>query len=221
MKTIVILLVIFLLIIGFLKLLDKARPSKTDGDGKPKTRTGFKIIGAILLIFFAVVIGFAFLRPGKKKEENQVTTSDDGGWRPDAFAQGGTFKIGETWEISGMWKMTVNSVKEYDERSQFIEKNPAAVYVVNYTIENIGYERNGDSGLYLPMDTYIKDSSDRNGYSYPVPISDDLMARPTYKGAKNQIEVGIGVETAGTFKIGVKTADPNGNLQSALFIIEP
>lgn len=221
MKTIIALLIFFLVIIGLLKLLDKIRPPKKDVDGKPQTRTGFKIIGAFILIFFVVVLVFAFLGPKKTAEKSQEMALTDTGWKPDTFAEGGTFKIEETWEVDDMWKVTINSVRESSERSKFADKNPAAVYVINYTIENTGYKKDGNGSLYLPLDTYIKDSAGQNGYAYPVPTSDDLMPRPTYEGKKNQMEVGIGVDTAGDFKIGVKEIDSNGKLQSAVFIIEP
>ena len=61
------------------------------------------------------------------------------------------YKIGETWVVEGQWKLTVDSVEEVQERNEFSDKQPQAVYIVTYTYENLGYESEYSDGLYLSM----------------------------------------------------------------------
>ena len=39
------------------------------------------------------------------------------------------FNIGETWTVDGQWSLVVNSVTATEDRNEFAETNPAAVYV--------------------------------------------------------------------------------------------
>ena len=47
-----------------------------------------------------------------------------------------TYKIGESYVVEGQWKITVDSVETTDDRNEYSDKNPAAVYLVTYTYEN-------------------------------------------------------------------------------------
>ena len=49
-----------------------------------------------------------------------------------------TYKIGESYVVEGQWKITVDSVETTDDRNEYSDKNPAAVYLVTYTYENLG-----------------------------------------------------------------------------------
>lgn len=131
-----------------------------------------------------------------------------------------TYAIGETWIVDGQWKVTVNSVEETADRNPYSEKNPAAVYLVTYTYENIGYvDRNGImDGLYISMDDTIVDATGKMGYSYPG--DQTLYAQETPVGATCEAQVCIGVDNAGSFKIHVTHYDGNGNKQSAVFSID-
>ena len=40
------------------------------------------------------------------------------------------YKIGETWVVEGQWKLTVDSVEETQDRNEYSDKQPAAVYIV-------------------------------------------------------------------------------------------
>lgn len=73
--------------------------------------------------------------------------------------------IDDTWEVPGLWKVKINSIKATDDRNEFEERQPAQVFVLNYTYENLGYE--GDSmDLYIIPDRYMDDSR-KMGYDYP------------------------------------------------------
>lgn len=115
-------------------------------------------------------------------------------------------KVGETWTVDGLWKVTINSVTETEERNTGIsyggEKNPEAVYIVDYTYENLGYEDDYSKGLCIRLEGYcsqIVDSDSEMGYEYDLPG----LTSPDYVpvGARMTAQVAIGVNHKGTFSI--------------------
>ena len=129
-----------------------------------------------------------------------------------------TYKIGDSWVVEGQWKVTVDSVEETSDRNEYAEQNPAAVYIVSYTYENIGYEDDVMDGLYISLEDGIVDSAGKMGYSYPGDIS--LYPQETPIGASCEAQACIGVDNAGNFKINFNTYDGNVEKQSAVFDIE-
>ena len=129
------------------------------------------------------------------------------------------FNIGETWKVEGQWSLTVDSVSETEDRNEFEERRPAAVYIVDYTYTNIGYEDEYGlmDGLFFGMEDSIVDSTDLMGYSYPGNIT--RYPTPTPIGATCKAQSCIGVDNAGTFKINVNTYDGKGNEETATFVI--
>ena len=81
------------------------------------------------------------------------------------------YKIGESYVVDGQWKITVNSVAATDDRNEYSDKNPAAVYIVTYTYENLGYEDEYSDGLFVSLDDGIVDSAGKMGYSYPGDVT--------------------------------------------------
>lgn len=129
-----------------------------------------------------------------------------------------TYKIGESYVVEGQWKITVDSVEETDDRNEYSDKKPTAVYLITYTYENIGYDDDIMNGLYISLDDGIVDSSGKMGYSYPGDIS--MYPQETPVGASCQAQACIGVDNAGSFKINFYTYDSNGKKQSAIFEID-
>ena len=129
-----------------------------------------------------------------------------------------TYKIGETYVVEGQWKITVNSITATDDRNEYSDKNPAAVYLVTYTYENLGYDDDIMNGLYISLDDGIVDSTGKMGYSYPGDIS--MYPQETPVGASCQAQACIGVDNAGSFKINFYTYDSNSQKQSAVFEID-
>lgn len=127
------------------------------------------------------------------------------------------YKIGEPYVVENQWKITVDSVEEVSNRNEFSEKNPAAVYLVTYTYENLGYDDDAMNGLYISLEDGIVDSFGKMGYSYPGDIS--MYPQETPVGAFCQAQACIGVDNAGDFKINFYTYDSNGQKQSAIFEI--
>lgn len=129
-----------------------------------------------------------------------------------------TYKIGESYVVEGQWKITVDSVETTDDRNEYSDKNPAAVYLVTYTYENLGYDDDIMNGLYISLDDGIVDSTGKMGYSYPGDIS--MYPQETPVGASCQAQACIGVDNAGSFKINFYTYDSNSQKQSAVFEID-
>lgn len=128
-----------------------------------------------------------------------------------------TYKIGETYVVEGQWKITVDSVEATDERNEYSDKKPNAVYVVTYTYENIGYESDYLDGLYIDLEDGIIDSAGKMGYSYPGNVT--LYPQETPIGASCEAQACIGVDNPGSFKINFTDYDGNGEKQSAVFEI--
>lgn len=128
------------------------------------------------------------------------------------------YQIGETWTVDGQWSLTINSVKATEERNEFSDLEPAAVYLIDYSYENIGYEDSNGimDGLYFDLSgESIIDNAKTMGYSYPGDIS--VFPQETPVGANCKGQSCIGVDNAGDFKITVVKYDGNGQKQQATF----
>lgn len=117
------------------------------------------------------------------------------------------FNLGQAWTVPGQWRMTINSVTEMTERNPYSDTNPEAVYLVDYTYENLGYSKS--DGLYMSLGLYkYVDSQGYMGYAYPN--------SPTYYpeelpiGAKCRAQECIGVNHRGNFKIYIDEYSDNG-----------
>ena len=128
-----------------------------------------------------------------------------------------SYAIGETWVVNGQWKLTVKSVEATDSRNEYADTDPAAVYIVTYEYENIGYEADGWNGLFLSLEDGIVDNAGKMGYSYPGDIT--MYAQETPVGATCEAQACIGVDNAGSFKINFSNYDGTGTEQKAIFDI--
>lgn len=128
------------------------------------------------------------------------------------------YKIGETWVVDGQWAITIDSVEETSDRNQFSDKQAAAVYIINYTYENLGYDDDIMDGLYIDIGDGIVDSAGEMGYTYPGDITNFPTETPI--GAKCQAQSCIGVDNPGNFKINYSSYDGNGKKQSTVFNID-
>lgn len=80
-------------------------------------------------------------------------------------------------------------MEETKDRNEYSDKNPAAVYVVTYTYENIGYvDEDG-----------IVDSTGKMGYSYPGDVTKYAQSVPV--GAFCEAQACIGVDNPGSFRM--------------------
>ena len=139
---------------------------------------------------------------GEVKKEKGVSIEDEEEETDEDVVP--EIKVGETWTVDGLWKVTINSVTETEERYTGIsyggEKNPEAVYIVDYTYENLGYEDDYSKGLLIRLEGYcsqIVDSDGEMGYEYDLP----KLTSPDYVpvGARMTAQVAIGVNHKSTF----------------------
>ena len=128
------------------------------------------------------------------------------------------YNIGETWTVDGQWSLTITGVTATEERNKYSEKTPGAVYIVDYTYTNLGYEKDYADGLYWSLDDTIVDSTGLMGYSYPISRTDYPTETPV--GATCKAQDIIAVDNAGSFTLTLTKYDGNNNRQSAKFYVE-
>lgn len=128
------------------------------------------------------------------------------------------YQIGDTWKVNNEWSVKINSVEETQDRNQFSEKTPKAVYIVTYTYKNLGYDREDWDGLYLNIDDRIVDAKGYMGYSYPATRAYFPQEVPI--GASCKAQVCVGVDHPGNFKLYVEEYDSNETEQKAIFNVK-
>lgn len=145
--------------------------------------------------------------------------SDSNGSNPSIISKPTvkTYELGQTWTVPGQWRMTINSVTEMSERNPYTNTNPEAVYLVDYTYENIGYTSSYFDGLFMSLGLYrYIDSQGYAGYTYPN--SKAYYPEELPIGAKCRAQECIGVNHRGNFKIYVDEYAGNSDTKySAIF----
>lgn len=129
-----------------------------------------------------------------------------------------SYKIGDTWTVPGQWTLTVDSVEEVSERNEYADTDPAAVYLITYTYENLGYEAEGMNGLYIDFMDGIVDASGKMGCIYPGDITMYPQEAPV--GSTCEAQSCVGVDNLGSFEIHFSTYDGAGVEQSATFVLD-
>lgn len=184
---------------------------------KKKLLVAFLIV-TMLFTFTACGIGGSDSSSSSKKEETKKEEKKEKKEKPKKEEKKDpVLQIGETWEVDGMWKVTVNSVTPTDDRNEFSDLDPAAVYVINYTYENLGYEDSIMDGLYISFEMgQIVDSQGSMGFGYPAgEISLYPQAIPV--GANHTAEEAIGLLNDGPFSIILNEYDSKDNTHKAKF----
>ena len=133
--------------------------------------------------------------------------------------QGTVLAVGETWTIDGLCTVTVTGVTETKDRAPNTKKEPIAVYYVDYTYTNLGYESESADGIYVAIDESILDSAGQMGYSYPNAVSGEPRSTPV--GETCTAQCCIGLEHVGPFQLLVNVNDPVFNTYTARFNIMP
>lgn len=133
------------------------------------------------------------------------------------------YKVGDTWEVEGQWKFTVDKVTVTDERNEFEESSPAEVIIVYYHYENIGYEDESGimDGLFLdPGMAQVIDAQGNMCSEYPLG-SIDAMPQETPVGAKCTAQTAIGLKADGSpVKVLFEQYDGNDEMHEATFELE-
>lgn len=130
-----------------------------------------------------------------------------------------TYSIGDTWTVDGQWSLTITGVRETTERNQFSDKTPGAVYIIDYTYTNLGYE-GSIMDLYITLNyETVVDSAGVVGYAYPLPT--DRNPDETPIGATCNAQACIGVDNPGPFTLTVEEYDSYYTQHEATFTLTP
>ncbi|SCW56087.1 hypothetical protein SAMN05660484_01732 [Eubacterium ruminantium] len=138
-------------------------------------------------------------------------------YQPDEDVE--EYKVGETWTVDDQWTVTVLGVEKIDERNEYSDKNPKAVYKIKYAYSNNGFEPDYSDGLYISLDGNVVDNKGVEGYSYPASI--DFYPRRATVGSTCICYNAVGVENEGTFKVYVERYDTDNECHKACFVMEP
>lgn len=200
-------------------------PLRSQKKKRKKKKTGIAsglliAVFVVILILFASLVTIIFIANKNNNESMSETVArlvDKGAEEDDAQSQS-VYEIGQTWEVDGQWKLTINSITETQERNEYEERNPSAVYVIDYTYENIGYEDKDGimDGLFIDLSLgQIVDSKGTMGYSYPG--NQKSVPKEIPVGANLTADVPIGVDNAGNFTVTISAYDGNQKEQEATF----
>ncbi|MBR1739999.1 MAG: zinc ribbon domain-containing protein [Ruminococcus sp.] len=170
-----------------------------------------------LSLTFIIVAFFAYRNAQRESEPRRYYSYRSSSLASDTAVEASSaFGIGETWTVPGQWSLTINSVSLTEDRNEYEGKKPEAVYLVDYTLENLGYDSSFYDGLYIDLSReQIVDSEAFTGYSYPLSTDYDPDDIPI--GAKAHVIVCVGVDHAGDFDIIVSKNDGNFDKHSATF----
>ena len=129
----------------------------------------------------------------------------------------GLHRLGDTWTVDGQWSLTITGITETKTRNKYSDLDPAAVYIIDYTYTNLGYENDYADGLYLSIDSCVIDNVGFMGYSYP---GDDLKyPKQTPEGATCKAQACVGVWHEGSVQLVVNLYDGTKTEQTAVFYL--
>lgn len=157
------------------------------------------LIAVIITVVVLVLMGSCTYFALRNFDLNEVENSLDIPITADNTADADlpVFNVGDTWEVEGLWRVSFSGVSLSEDRNQYADQNPAAVYIIDYAYENLGYE--GDLYVDFAYDGQIIDTTKTLGYAYP--IGTERYAQGTPVGATCQAQTAIGVDNAGPFTV--------------------
>lgn len=194
------------------------KPPGIDDDDEPSP--GRTVMTIVIAVIGVCVIGFgsfAVVNLIADRALNDPAPAESQSPQPtlEQTAAPTAFHVGDTWTVDGQWTLTITGVTETDERNQYSDKEPGAVYFVDYTYTNTGYTDNGWDGLYISIDGTVVDRGGKMGGSYPNTVQRIPAQAPV--GATCDAQACIYVENPGDFQLTVSKYDGNGIRQSAVF----
>lgn len=174
-----------------------------------------------LVIIIAIILFVLSLLFGGSNNNSNTTTSTTSSTQNNIQ----TLNIGDTWTVDNQWKLTIHSITPTSSRNRFSEKNPAQVFLVTFSYENIGYYNNfyNEDKLFFDLepngDAYYVDSNGELAYTYPA----DQVGYPqeTPQGAKcTNAQAIVAVNNiSNTLNMTISKNDGNGNKQTVKYIL--
>ncbi|MBR0382708.1 MAG: hypothetical protein IJH71_09745 [Eubacterium sp.] len=114
------------------------------------------------------------------------------------------YRPGDTWNTPE-WSLTIDSVEKTDDRNIYADIEPAAVYIVTYTYENLHYTTTSKQGLCIDLTSNrIIDCKGNLGYDYPLDRPEGSLPEEIRTGQKKTAQAVIGVDYEGAFVIQVQ-----------------
>ncbi|WP_100066048.1 hypothetical protein [Miniphocaeibacter massiliensis] len=168
----------------------------------------------LLILGLIMVMAFTACGDNKSKDEDPTKVAENK--KEDGKKTSKKeLKAGETWEVEGQWKVTVDSVTVTKERNEYSDKKPEEVVIVKYTYENLGYESDIQDLFITPSG--VIDGKGEMGEIYPANIS--VYPKPTPVGAKTvDAEEAFGINNASdTVKVIFEIYDVNSTQHKATF----
>lgn len=175
-----------------------------------------KLVVIIGIILFALILLF-----GGSDNTNTSTSSSQTSQKNIQ-----TLKVGDTWTVDGQWSLTIHSVTPTSNRNPYSDKNPAQVFLVTFSYQNIGYYNNfyNEDKLFFDLEpngdaTYV-DSNGELAYTYPADQTG--YAQETPQGAKcTNAQAVVAVNNiSNTLTMTLEKNDSNGNKQTVKYILD-
>ena len=181
-----------------------------------------KRLAALILTVFLILSFACGCASDQPAQESTESTADAQTESEITYADCGEFAIGQPWKVNALWEITVTGAYETEERNDYSGTEPTAVYIISYTVRNIGYTDEYGDGLYVGIDEAPVDSKGSAGYAYPL-LKEDPGKSPDFVplGSTGSFECAVGVDNAGMpLRLSVELCDRGGNCYKATFVID-
>ncbi|MDO5708364.1 MAG: hypothetical protein Q4P31_07000 [Andreesenia angusta] len=125
-------------------------------------------------------------------------------------------KLGETWEVPGKWKLTINSVTTTDMRNENLNLDVEEVVVVDYSYENLGFKADS-SGLYFAPYNIVDETGQVGEAYYSLnipPFPKEIPVGTRLDSAKSALGI---YNPSNEVKIGFEIYDDDFNAYRVFF----
>ncbi|MCR4658527.1 MAG: hypothetical protein K5770_20200 [Lachnospiraceae bacterium] len=148
-------------------------------------------------------------------ENNQNNDSGNQAQQDDSTK----LRVRDVWTVEGSWSFSLDAVMPGITVGDS-DRNPAAVYMIQYTYWNEGLK--GDDGsdkeLIFSLSDHIIDNAGRAGYS--MNVDNSYEPQPVYPGQSCTAQIWVGVDNPGPFDVVVGEYDSTGNYQEVVYHLE-
>ena len=169
---------------------------------KHKEKISLSIAGLILSILAVTIISFWIYALDTSNNINVSTNNNTNNSVDNALnnsentnntnekEENKTYDLNEEVTVetfNSKYTIVINSISEMTERNQFSDKNPAQVFLIDYTYKNIS----GDELYISEMNFQILDEQNEIGYTYPNSVTNYPQSIPEGATCKAQMILAI------------------------------
>ncbi len=120
---------------------------------------------------------------------NTASINDKGATQPAIENPSANIYTHKDENGNALYTVEIKSIRLMSERNKYSEKNPAEVYIIDYTYKNI----NNSTELYIGDSSFkVIDSQGKVGYTYPNSVTSYPQSTP--KGASCDAQIIFGVD---------------------------